>query len=232
MIKPIEITDISEKISGLEKIKTKLNPLLISVIYERFETPTEQTKKEAFFAEYDMLSQKEKIEYRNFIRNVLIDMSEEMNVSEENNDDIKQLQFVLLQMKKMDKYEIYAWVLNHSQKTSVPEMISEPKFFIVWWTISWKWESINIGGVEYPKLNQFNSQWEYELELDIYMPKLSQEAVNTHSPRKLIISKEQNWQYAILNQDRIKETSVKIKNGILQFNIPSLQKTFTLQIQE
>jgi hypothetical protein len=38
-----------------------------------------------------------------------------------------------LQMKKMDKYEIYAWVLNHSQKTSVPEMISEPKFFIVWW---------------------------------------------------------------------------------------------------
>jgi hypothetical protein len=108
MIKPIEITDISEKISGLEKIKTKLNPLLISVIYERFETPTEQTKKEAFFAEYDMLSQKEKIEYRNFIRNVLIDMSEEMNVSEENNDDIKQLQFVLLQMKKMDKYEIYA----------------------------------------------------------------------------------------------------------------------------
>lgn len=232
MIKPIDITDISEKISGLEKLKTKLNPLLISVIYERFETPTEQAKKEVFFAEYDILSQKEKVEYRNFIRNVLIDMSEEMDLSEENNDDIQQLQSVLSQMKKMDRYEIYAWVLNHSQKTSVPEMISEPKFFIVWWTISWKWENINIGSVEYPKLNQFNSQWEYELELDIYMPKLSQEAVNAHYPSKLIISKEQNWQYAIYNQDRVKETSVKIKNGILQFSIPSLQKTFTLQIKE
>lgn len=232
MIKPIDITDISEKISGLEKLKTKLNPLLISVIYERFETPTEQAKKEVFFAEYDILSQKEKVEYRNFIRNVLIDMSEEMDLSEENNDDIQQLQSVLSQMKKMDRYEIYAWVLNHSQKAWVPEMISEPKFFIVWWTISWKWENINIGSVEYPKLNQFNSQWEYELELDIYMPKLSQEAVNAHYPSKLIISKEQNWQYAIYNQDRVKETSVKIKNGILQFSIPSLQKTFTLQIKE
>lgn len=239
MLQKIDVTAPIEQIPAIEQVKRKLNPLLLEFIRERYQTPMSQEKKHIFFAAFDFLSPREKIEYKNFVRNVVIDMKEQLSIEPkndetENNDDVLQLQEILWDMAKIDKYEIYAWVLNHSQNNSVPEIVSEPNFFITWGSISGKWENINIGSVHYPKLNQFNSQGEYELELDIYLPNLKTEmAGNKNIPTKFIISKNPTtWEYTIYNQDRIKETSLKAKNGILQFTIPKIQRTFTLQVKE
>jgi len=52
-------------------------------------------------------------------------------------------------------------------------------------------------------------------------------------PTKFIISKnDETGEYIIYNQERIKEASLKPKNGILHFTIARIQRTFTLQIQE
>ncbi len=234
MLQKIDVTEPIEQIPAIEQIKRKLNPLLLEFIRERYQTPMSQEKKHIFFAAFDFLAPREKIEYRNFVRNVIIDMSEQLSEETENNDDVLQLKEILWDMTKIDKYEIYAWVLNHSQNNSIPEIISEPNFFIVWGNISGKWENINIGSAKYPKLNQFNAQWEYELELDIYLPNLKKEmAGNENIPTKFIISKDPNsGEYTIYNQDRVKETALKAKNGILQFSIPRIQRNFTLQVKE
>lgn len=231
MLKTVEITAPSEQIDSLEKVKEKLNPLLLEFIHERYQTPYSQEKKDKFFAGFDTLSLKEKMEYKKFVKSVIIDMETELPVYNDEHDDVLQLQEILSDMAKIDKYEIYAGLLNHSQNNSVSETMKEPNFFIMWGSISGKWENINIGSAEYPKLNQFNARGEYELELDIYLPNLAKEW-GDNLPTKLIISKNPAWEYTILNQDWVKETSLKAKNGILNFSIPRIQRTFTLQVQE
>ncbi len=234
MLHQVETNSLLEQTASIEKIPKKLNSLLADFIYERYKTPKAQEKKEKFFSEFDLLPAREKRTYKDFVRNVIIDMSEELYPSQTDNDDSLQLQEILSDMAKIDRYEIYAWILNHSRNPEPMTWFKEPSFFLTWGSISGKWEDINIGSINYPTLNQFNSHGEYELELDLYIPNLAKEKwIKEPIPTKFIISKnDETGEYTIYNQERIKETSLKPKNGILHFTIARIQRTFTLQIQE
>ena len=86
MLQKIDVTEPIEQIPAIEQIKRKLNPLLLEFIRERYQTPMSQEKKHIFFAAFDFLAPREKIEYRNFVRNVIIDMSEQLSEETENNE--------------------------------------------------------------------------------------------------------------------------------------------------
>lgn len=99
--------------NSLETLQTKLNFFLVDFISERFQNPKSQEKKEIFFWEFNKLSLEEKREYRNFVRDAIIDMSQEIFLSEDSQYSSFGMQEILSQMPKMKKYEIYAGILNN-----------------------------------------------------------------------------------------------------------------------
>lgn len=113
-----DILEKKEAPKTLSELQIGLNHFLADFICERFENPKSQEKKEIFFWEFNTYPLEEKRAYRNFVRDAIIDMTEEISLQENTPENVP-LKDILTQMPKMGKYEIYAGILNHSQ--TIPE---------------------------------------------------------------------------------------------------------------
>lgn len=113
----LDILENTQAPKTLSELQIGLNHFLVDFICERFQNPKSQEKKEIFFWAFNEYSLQEKRAYRNFVKDAIIDMTEEISL-QENTPEYIPVKDILTQMPKMGKYEIYAGILNHSQTTS------------------------------------------------------------------------------------------------------------------
>lgn len=114
----LDILENTQTPKTLWELQIELNHFLVDFISERFQNPKSQEKKEIFFWEFNKYPLQEKRAYRNFVRDAIIDMTQEISLQENTPENVP-LKDILTQMPKMGKYEIYAGILNHSQ--TIPE---------------------------------------------------------------------------------------------------------------
>lgn len=233
---------------ALEALKQKLNPYLKDYLKQRiedkntfYENYLKPEGKKIFLSQFNQLSTKEKIDYKNYVSELIANPA---NLKDD--DDLRKY---LESLSSMEKAEIKAGLynnigLNTNSLTNIQEqylpnseVFVNSTFFIPWWEIKKQdWTNFQVWNLS----SEYLWNWGYELFLwDLWLEKEFKFSTKTTGeiPTSLIITKNEIGWFDIFSKDKkelpaiLEQRNLKAKNWKLTFDVKRVWLEISLDIQ-